>query len=299
VNTERLRADAPTAAANAGRLATLRAVLRLMRVEKPIGATFFTFLGAWLVAPLPALWSLPVLTASASVFCITAFGFVINDCCDLKVDSIGKAYRPLPAGQVSARAAERLAWSLAVAGLALGLLLGALPGAIAAGAVALSALYSYRLKSTLLLGNASVALLVAAVLVFGAVVAGSPRPTVWIAAAVTASYVVAQEALFTLEDEAGDRAAGLTTTATLLGTERTARLVRALLLLFAAIGLTPWMTGAAGGDYAAALTAVALVPTALLWWWLRAPVQRQRVSRAVRLSRLVWVTSFLPLALLK
>jgi len=299
VKTPAFRPEEPTTANRPGRLTTLRTALRLMRVEKSLCATFFAFLGAWLVAPPSALCSLPVLTAATSVGCITAFGFVINDFCDLKVDSIGKAYRPLPAGHVSTRAAERLAWSLAAAGLALGLVLGPLPGAIAGGAVALSVLYSYRLKNTLLLGNASVALLVAAVLVFGAVVAGGPTPPVWIAAAVTASYIVAQEALFTLEDEAEDRAAGLTTTATLLGNERTARLVRALLMLFAAVALAPWLIGYAGAAYAAALTAVALAPTAVLWWWLRAPVQRYRVARAARLSRLVWLTSFLPLALLK
>ena len=292
-------AAAPMAVAAPGALTTLPVLLRLMRVEKPLCATFFAFLGAWLAAPLPVLWSLPMLTAAASVFCITAFGFVINDCCDLKVDSIGRVRRPLPAGQVSPRAAIRWAWGLAATGLILGLLLGAVAGAIAASAVALSGLYSYRLKSTLLVGNATVALLVAAVLVFGAEVAGGPTPAVWIAAVMTASYIVAQEALFTLEDEAVDRAAGLTTTATLLGTARAARLVRALLLLFVAVALAPWLAGAAGADYAVALAAVTLAPTACLWWWLRAPVQMSRISHAVRLSRLVWLTSFLPLALLK
>jgi 4-hydroxybenzoate polyprenyltransferase len=278
---------------------SLHATLRLMRIEKPLVAAAFTFLGAWLAAPLQALWSRPVLIAATSVGCIAGFGFVINDLYDQRVDAIGKPMRPLPAGEVPVRTAQRLAGALATLGIALGLLLGALPGAIAAAAVAMSALYSCRLKSTLLLGNASVALIVSTVLVYGAVVTGGVPPAVWMAAAVTASYILAQEALFTLEDEAEDRAAGLTTTATLLGIDRAAELVRALLLVFAAVGLAPWLAGAAGEAYAAAFFAVALAPAAVAWWWLRGPVDRRRISRAVRLSRLVWVTSFLPLALLK
>ena len=278
---------------------TVRAGLRLMRFERPLAAASFTFLGAWLVAPVDALWSLPVLTAAACVGCTTAFGFVINDVCDLEVDTIGKPDRPLPAGRVSPRAALALAGMLAAAGLVLGLALGGVPALFALGAVAFSAAYSYRLKRTFLLGNMTVALLVAAVPVFGALVARGATPAVWMAAAITFSYIVAQEALFTLRDERGDRAAGLRTTATILGPARTARLVRALLVVFACVALAPWVAGRASASYAAVLAAVSLAPAAWLWWWLRAPARPELVSRAVRLSRLVWMTSFLPLGLLK
>jgi len=173
------------------------------------------------------------------------------------------------------------------------------PAWVAAGAILLSAAYSARLKSTLLLGNMTVALLVSAVLVFGALVAGGTNPTVWTAACITFTYIVAQEVLFTLEDEHEDRAAELHTTATQLGTVRTARLVRALLVLFVLAALAPWVRGQASLVYGAALLVVSVAPAAVLWWWLRAPVQPLRVARAVRLSRLLWVTSFVPLALLK
>ena len=68
----------------------MRIALRLMRVEKPLCATSFAFLGAWLVAPLHMLWSARVFTAAACVGCITAFGFVINDCRDVAVNAIGR-----------------------------------------------------------------------------------------------------------------------------------------------------------------------------------------------------------------
>lgn len=277
----------------------VRIALRLMRVEKPLCATSYAFLGAWLVAPLHVLWSARVLTAAACVGCITAFGFVINDCRDVAVDTIGRPERPLPAGRVTLSAAQALAYGLAAAGLLLGLALGGIPALIAAGAVALSAWYSYQLKSTVVLGNLCVALLVAGVLVFGAVVAGKTTPAVWIAAAITFSFIAAQEILFTLEDEDIDRAAGLTTTATLLGTTRTARLVRALLAVFAVVGLVPWLVGITSSTYAAAFAALSLGPAALLFWWLRIPPSPVRIARAARWSRLLWVTGFVPLSLLK
>jgi geranylgeranylglycerol-phosphate geranylgeranyltransferase len=294
-----VKPDDAAIAPPAGWTEVLRVVTRLMRIERPLCATAFTFLGAWLVAPLAALWSLPVLNAAACVFCTTAFGFVINDCCDVEVDTIARPARPLPAGQLPMRTALSCAWGLAAAGAVLALPLGAVPALIVLGALVLSGAYSYRLKRTLLLGNASVALLVAGVLVFGAVVAGELTPSVWTAAAITFCYVIAQEVVFTLEDEAEDRAAGLSTTATILGPARTARLARALLVLFAAIALAPALLGRASAAYVLVLAAVSLVPGALLWWWLRAPLQWPRVARAVRLSRVVWLTSFLPLALLK
>ena len=277
----------------------VRIALRLMRVEKPLCATLFAFLGAWLVGPLQILWSARMITAAACVGCITAFGFVINDCRDIAVDRIGRPERPLPAGRMTLPAARALAYGLAAAGLLLGLALGGIPTLIAAGAVVFSAWYSYQLKSTMVLGNLCVALLVAGVLVFGAVVAGGTTPTVWIAAAITFSFITAQEILFTLEDEDDDRAAGLTTTATLLGTTRTARLVRALLAVFAVIGLVPWLAGIASAIYAAAFSVLSLGPAALLYWLLRTPLSAARISRAVRWSRLLWITGFVPLSLLK
>jgi 4-hydroxybenzoate polyprenyltransferase len=148
-------------------------------------------------------------------------------------------------------------------------------------------------------GNACVALLVAAVLPFGALLAGAMPAPVWMAAGICFAYILAQEALFTLEDETADRAAGLRTTATVLGTEAAARLVRGLLATFFIVALSPWVAGQAPLLYAAMLAAVSLAPGLVLVAWLRSPVEPARVARAARLSRWIWLTSFLPLAMLR
>lgn len=280
-------------------LATVRLLLQLMRFDRPLGAAALTLLGAWLAAPVAALASAPVLVAACVVALITAFGFVINDCCDLGVDTLGKPGRPLPSGRITPALATTFAWSLAGAGLLLAVTLGGVATLFALGAVALSAAYSYRLKRTLLLGNLAVALLVGAVVVFGAFIAGGANTAAFAAAGITVCYFTAQEVLFNLEDEAQDRAAGLRTTATRLGPQRTAQLLRGLLWLFMAAAMVPVAVGTATVAYLAALATCTLAPVALMLAVLRAPSSPAAVARAARLSRIVWLTSFVPLALLK
>jgi geranylgeranylglycerol-phosphate geranylgeranyltransferase len=283
----------------AARFTRALALVELMRPSKPLAAAMFVLLGAYLAAPPGQLWSGSILVAAAVVLLVTAFGLVINDCCDVAVDAIGKPHRPIPSGRVSSRLASAFAWMLAAAALALSTTLGLGFAVVAFAAVGLSWAYSYRLKGTLLLGNAAVALLVAAALVYGALTAGPVSAAAWMAAVIAFPYVLAQEALFNLEDEEQDRVAGLQTTATRLGAERAAELVRAFLMAFMVIALAPWVLGLASARYLAAVLVLLVFPTAVLIYLLRRPLSRVAVAQAAKLTRLAWVTSFLPLALLK
>jgi geranylgeranylglycerol-phosphate geranylgeranyltransferase len=281
-------------------LATVSLLLQLMRFERPLCSALLALLGAHLGASPSRLASAPVWAAACVVALVTGFGFVINDCCDVTVDALGKPDRPLPSGRISPGAAAAFAWVLACCAVLLAAMLGRDATLFAAGAVALSAAYSYRLKSTLLLGNAAVGLLVAAVIVFAAVVAGGGVTGAVIAAAAMAwSYITAQEVLFNLEDEAEDRTAGLRTTATQLGVARTAVLLRVLLVTFVVVALLPCVRPTTSPFYAGALAVCTLLPVAALLWLLRSPLSRAAIARAARWSRLVWLTSFVPLALLK
>jgi len=275
------------------------ALVELMRPSKPLAAAMCVLLGAYLAAPPGHLSSGPTLVAATVVLLVTAFGLVINDCCDVAVDTIGKPHRPIPSGRVSRRLAATFAWVLAAAALALSTTLGLSFAVFALAAVGLSWVYSYHLKGTLLLGNAAVALLVAAALIYGALAAGPVSAAAWMAAVIAFPYVLAQEALFSLEDEQQDRVAGLQTTATRLGAERAAGLVRAILVAFIVVALAPWVLGLASARYLAAVIVLLVIPAAVLIYLLRRPLSRVAVAQAAKLTRLVWVTSFLPLALLK
>jgi geranylgeranylglycerol-phosphate geranylgeranyltransferase len=275
------------------------ALLELMRLDKTVAAAVFMLLGAYIAASPGELWSARTFTASAVVGLITAFGLVINDYCDVAEDSIGKPQRPIPSGRVSRRLAGTFAWALAAIALVTSALLGARALLFATAMVGISAAYSFRLKDTVILGNAAVALLVSCTLVYGAFTIGRVTASVWIAVIITFPYMLAQEALFNLEDEECDRVAGLRTTATYLGIDGAATFVRTVLAGTMAIALAPWFLGSASLIYLGALTVCILAPITLMIFLLRQPLSWPAVGNAVKLSRLVWVTSLLPLALLK
>jgi geranylgeranylglycerol-phosphate geranylgeranyltransferase len=275
------------------------ALIELTRPDKPILAAAITLLGAYLAAPPGSAWNARAFIAATVVGLVTAFGLVINDCRDVAVDSIGKPQRPIPSGRISLRQARRFAWTLGGAALAVATLLGRDLAPFAIAAVALSSAYSYGLKSTLVLGNATVGVLVAGSLVYGALSVGQLTMGVWLAATMSFPYMLAQEALFNLEDLDEDGKAGLRTTATRLGPRRTATWVRVILACVVLICVSPWLLGIGSPAYFAAVTVCIVAPIAAIVYLLRDPLSQGSVRIAVKLSRLSWVTSFLPLGLLK
>jgi 4-hydroxybenzoate polyprenyltransferase len=112
-------------------------------------------------------------------------------------------------------------------------------------------------------------------------------------------YMLAQEALFNLEDLDEDREAGLRTTATRLGALGTGRLVRTVFTCVALLALVPWLSGMGSLFYLVAISVCVIGPIAGIFYLLREPLSAPAVHRAVKLSRLSWVTSLLPLGLLK
>lgn len=274
------------------------ALLRLTRPTRPLLAGGVVLLGAWLAGSraTASVWQL-----GAGVCCVvalTAAAFVVNDIFDAAADRLAQRSRPLASGDVSPRAAVQLALALAAAALLLAAALGPAALAYAAAVLVLSWAYSWRLKSTLLAGNLTIAVLVASLPPFGAAVAGRAGAASLVAAALVGLYVMAQEVLFTLEDLDTDRAAGVRTTAVRLGRRRCALLVQGLLCLFAAAALWPAALGSAGAVYAASITLTAVLPALWMARQLRGDAPQPAVAAAARLSRWPWIASLLPLALI-
>lgn len=276
-----------------------RAWLSLVRLDRTLAATLYALLGAYLVAGAGALAGSAVVRATAVVGLVVAFGFALNDYCDVQVDSIGRPHRPIPSGRISRRAAGRLAWVLAATALAIAATLGSRMAAIAAGTLLLSAAYSFRLKDTLLLGNGAMALLVSTIPIFGALAAGTVTPAVLAAAAMTFPYIFAQEVLYNVEDERDDRQAGLRTTATRLGVARALRLFRVLAGIFIVLAILPWVLGIARDGYLYAVLFCSVVPTLAVIGLLSLRSTADAISLAVNVTRLTWLSSFIPLVLLR
>jgi 4-hydroxybenzoate polyprenyltransferase len=126
--------------------------LRLMRLDRPIG----TYLLLW-----PTLWALwfasqghptlsNLLIFTLGVVVMRAAGCVINDYADRHVDgSVERTKnRPIPSGEVSAKAALRLFFGLMVVALGLVLLTNTLTITLAFGGAAVAALYPFLKRFT-------------------------------------------------------------------------------------------------------------------------------------------------------
>ncbi len=110
---------------------------------------------------------------------------------------------------------------------------------IALGSNILLFAYSWKLKSTVLLGNAAVATIIALCMVFGGVAAGSVRPTLWLAA--TAFFaMMGREILKTMADYEGDLRQNCQTIATVWGKKIARVFVVVFLGIAAVVMLAPY-----------------------------------------------------------
>ncbi len=222
------------------------AYVRLVRLSNSVPAALLVLLGATLAGGLPlpgAAWR-----AAAAMWCVTGFGYASNDWFDRAEDAINKPDRPLPAGAISPAVALWLALALACGALLLAAAIGAAPFAVALAVLALLTWYNMRLKSSAGGGNLLVALLAGTTLVVGSVAVLGLRPAalapVWASALLLAAFIAAREIVKTVEDMAGDRAAGKETFAVRWGAGRAVQAVAALTCLVAALSVYPvWALG--------------------------------------------------------
>ncbi len=151
-----------------------------------------------------------------------------NDYLDVEIDRINQPNRPLPSGQVTLRAAKWFSFTLAILSLVVAAFINLPSFIIVLGANLLLYIYSLKLKSTVLLGNISVAFISAMSAVFGGVAAGNPRPTIWLFLIIFVA-ILGREVLKTLADYEGDLSESVRTISTVWG-KRAARIVFYLLI---------------------------------------------------------------------
>ncbi len=186
------------------------------KLGRPINALagcIAVFLSAYVAGP--ASWW-PVIMAAITVLLITVSTNAWNDYIDIEIDRVNKPERPLPAGLISPRGAL----IFFIAGSALSLVTAAfinLPAFfIALGSNLLLYLYSWKLKCTVLFGNAAVATIIALCFIFGGVAAGSIRPVLMLAVTVFFA-MMGREILKTMADYKGDLQQNCSTISTVRG----------------------------------------------------------------------------------
>lgn len=152
-----------------------------------------------------------------------------NDYLDIEIDRINQPKRPLPSGQVKPRNALIFSFILAGASLLIGFFISLPAFLLVLLSNFLLFIYSWRLKSTVLIGNLVVAFISGMSAVFGGVAAGNPRPTLVLFAIIFVS-ILGREVLKTMADYEGDLKESVRTISTVWG-RRAARFVFYILIV--------------------------------------------------------------------
>lgn len=278
----------------------LKGVVQLTRLDTALLAGVYTLLGSYLGgARIGELGTSPAIDAALVVMLIVAASFAINDIYDRENDAFFRPQRAIPSGRITVGQARWIALTFALAGLILSIRLGAGLFLFACFTLVLSTLYSIRLKGTPLWGNGAIALLDASILLFGAAAGWQLTPAVWTGFGLVFIFVLAQEILYTVHDEEGDRRMALATTAIAFGSRASIRMIQGLAALFMIVGLLPWFLGYASTGYLITIGVVSYLPLLYALFQLGIDPDRVALVRTARIFWLIRLTSLLPLVLLR
>ncbi len=163
-----------------------------------------------LVALISGNFTLYVPVACFIVFIFTGAGNAINDYFDHKIDAINKPERPIPSGRISLTTALIYSVSLFVISTIMAFIIGIIPGIIVILSAVLMYLYAYKLKTSCLIGNLSIAFLTGLCFVFGGVVLDAVGLSILLGI-YAFLMTMAREIVKDMEDVEGDSIEGAST----------------------------------------------------------------------------------------
>ncbi|MFQ5568380.1 MAG: geranylgeranylglycerol-phosphate geranylgeranyltransferase [Rhodothermales bacterium] len=235
-----------------------------------------------------------LLLAVLSAACIGAAANSFNDVFDLDIDRVNRPGRPLPAGLVSAAAARLIAVVASVTGVALGGAVSILHGGLALGTVGLLYMYNVRLKSTVLVGNVTVAFVIGLALVYGGWAVGAPGPAL-VGAGFAFLTTLAREIIKDVEDVEGDAAAGARTLPVAYGVSMAMQCTVAVLLVTLLLTPLPFFLLGYRGLF---LILMLGVDALLLWtlWLFWSPQPERHARRISQMLKAVMLAGMIALA---
>ncbi|MCA9925369.1 MAG: geranylgeranylglycerol-phosphate geranylgeranyltransferase [Anaerolineales bacterium] len=224
-----------------------------------------------------------VALAVISTVLVSAAANAWNDYRDIEIDKVNQPERPLPAGLVTPQAAWIFSLIMAGGALLLAALINWPAFLVALAANVLLYIYSWKLKSTVLLGNMTIASISALSAVYGGIAAGNVRPSLWLAAVIVVG-ILGREVLKTLADYEGDLRQQCKTIATVWG-RRAARIVFYLLVAATlVVMMTPYLANVYRPVYAY-IVAIGVYPVII---YVMVRVNRERTGRQLeKLSQLM------------
>jgi len=236
-------------------------------------------LGAWLSHGFSDIRAVTLLAACA--MSAVGYGNVINDIRDIATDRISHPHRALPRGLVSMEAAIIFAFFLFSFATVNAFMVSRVHGIGAVAALALLTGYAFFLKATPFAGNILVSLLVAYPLVFGGLTAPL-MARLLIPASLAFLLNMAREIIKDIQDEQGDRLAGLTTTA-ILPKNILKGILIAIAIIYAGLLFLPFGLRQFGIVYALICACIAL-PIHAFWTALiaRKPTNQNELKQSLK-----------------
>ncbi len=181
-----------------------------------------------------------IILAIIVAFLITGAGNVINDYFDYKIDRINRPTRPIPSGKITRHQALVYYSLLSAIGIVISYFVSVQFLAIAVFNVVVLSVYSWKLKSTALVGNVAVAYLAASNFLAAGLIAGTfSSLSLPILAFFGISFLgtLSREIVKDIEDTEGDRKLGARTLPIITG-EKLSRILSNIILLLAVISLS-------------------------------------------------------------
>lgn len=223
---------------------------------------------------------LRLLLAAGSAACVGGAANSLNDIFDQDIDRVNRPDRPLPAEQVTPRAAW-IVWGIgSVLGVALSLGLTGVHVGLAVGAVALLYAYNAWLKHVPGVGNLVVALVVALAVVYGSLAVGPVGPA-FVGAVFAFLTTLAREIVKDVQDVTGDAEAGARTLPLVAGPQTAFRSAAGIVALTVVLTPAPFLWGGYEGLYLLAVLFADLVLMNVLGMLIAPPT----AARAARASR--------------
>jgi geranylgeranylglycerol-phosphate geranylgeranyltransferase len=265
----------------------IKGLYKLGRPLTTLSGVLAVFLGGY-VADTGA-WG-NIFLAGLTTLLISAAANAWNDYLDVEIDRINQPQRPLPAGKVSLRAARWFSFVLTMLSLVTASFINLPAFLIALICNAILYIYSLRLKSTVLLGNATVATVSALSAIFGGVAAGNVVPTLWLALIIFMG-IMGREVLKTMADYEGDLSQRCRTVATVWGRRKARVIFYILAAATLIVMMLPYLTGYYGPAYAY-IVAFGVYPV-VLYIMLRVSRERtgyqlERMSQLMKYDYLIW-----------
>ncbi|RNI26213.1 geranylgeranylglycerol-phosphate geranylgeranyltransferase [Rufibacter latericius] len=175
-------------------------------------------------------WPFAILVIAT--LCIAAAGYIINDYYDVKIDRINKPERVVVGKSLTRRKAMMIHLYLSASGVLLGLLLGWRIGAVLLGVALLLWGYSAQFKKRPFVGNLTIALLSAVMVLVVPLQAGQPSLAAWAYGVFAFLISLVREIIKDMEDVQGDASFRCRTLPIVLGLPQTKWILYLLVGLF-------------------------------------------------------------------